>query len=100
MNFSILSWNVRGLGKKEKARAVRRLVGSKKPTVFFLQETKLSKFDPSMYRRLGCGNLMESIAVPAIGSSGGLFCAWNSEVFEVSDKFVFNRFTAIIGRFK
>ncbi|GMJ00001.1 hypothetical protein HRI_003669300 [Hibiscus trionum] len=79
---------------------VRKLLKDKNPMLIMLQETKLKEFGPSIIRSLGCGSPFESIFSPALGSAGGLFSAWNPNCFEVSDKLIFPRFTAILGKFK
>ncbi|XP_039034125.1 uncharacterized protein LOC120170218 [Hibiscus syriacus] len=52
-HLKMISWNVRGLGKSEKVRAVARLVTRVKPTFLLLQETKLNKFQNGFWRKLG-----------------------------------------------
>ncbi|GMJ13923.1 hypothetical protein HRI_005061500 [Hibiscus trionum] len=91
MNFSIVTWNIRGLGLKEKRRAVKNLVSDKKPFLIHIQETKLSSLSKSTVRSLGCSNL-EMMEVPAIGSTGGLISAWDPLVFEAKGKMSSNRF--------
>lgn len=41
MNFSILSWNVRGLGRPEKRSIVNEVARLSKVEIVFLQESKL-----------------------------------------------------------
>ena len=43
--MKILSWNIRGLGRREKKRAVRRLVAKCKLNMLFLQEFKMQLVD-------------------------------------------------------
>ncbi|KAK8617723.1 hypothetical protein V6N13_080630 [Hibiscus sabdariffa] len=78
MEFSLLSFNVRGLGRGEKSRAVKRVISSCKARVIFLQETRLPSEKPWLLKRLwgvGTGNLAFSAS---IGASGGLITLWDS----------------------
>ncbi|KAK3189926.1 hypothetical protein Dsin_029487 [Dipteronia sinensis] len=60
-----LSWNIRGFGRQEKKRAARELVKRVKPTIMFIQETKLNKFDNQTIKALG-GSMLSR------GSKGSL----------------------------
>ena len=40
-SMKIVSWNIRGLGRPEKRRAVKRVAASVNPDMFFIQESKL-----------------------------------------------------------
>ncbi|XP_039053773.1 uncharacterized protein LOC120195908 [Hibiscus syriacus] len=80
VEWSIMCWNVRGLGRKVKARAIRRFVEEKKPTILFLQESKLETVSTMLGRKMG-GKILNGLAVvPAVGSAGGLITMWNQKV--------------------
>ncbi|GMJ09856.1 hypothetical protein HRI_004654800 [Hibiscus trionum] len=100
MDWSIISWNIRGLGRSEKASAVRRLFLQKKPKILFLQETKMQVFSISLFRRLGVKHDLDKIFSPSEGSAGGLMCVWDKDFFSVSDKVVARRFIALFGQIK
>ncbi|KAL4388297.1 hypothetical protein GQ457_09G027380 [Hibiscus cannabinus] len=100
MNLSIISWNIRGLGRLEKVKAVKRLISEHKPGLLFLQESKLKDLTPSISRKLWNGPSIIKIFAPSIGSAGGLISMWNSEVFVVSNQFISHKFIAIIGNMK
>ncbi|GMI71444.1 hypothetical protein HRI_000813700 [Hibiscus trionum] len=100
MELSIISWNIRGLGKLEKLVAIRRLVLQEKPKILFIQETKLNNFTPVILRGLRCFQKFEKIFSPAVGSSGGLLTIWDPEFFTVTESLSFRRFIAIIGHFR
>ncbi|GMI71284.1 hypothetical protein HRI_000797700 [Hibiscus trionum] len=77
VNLSAIAWNIRGLGQKEKSRAVKNLVATKKPRIVFLQETKLPKISLAIQRRLS-GKLLQGFCfAPAEGSAGGLLSMWD-----------------------
>ncbi|GMJ10571.1 hypothetical protein HRI_004726300 [Hibiscus trionum] len=100
VNLSIIAWNIRGLGKKEKSRAVRNLVATKKPGIVFLQETKLPKISFAIQRRLS-GNLLQGFCfAPTEGSVGGLLSMWDENWFEVTSRTVNRRFIALLGKIK
>ncbi|GMI70474.1 hypothetical protein HRI_000716700 [Hibiscus trionum] len=100
MDLSIISWNIRGMGKMEKLGAIRRLMVTEKPKILFLQETNLSTFIPAVYRGMGCGSRLGKIFSPAVGASGGLLTIWDLDFFSVIESFFLRRFIAIIGRFR
>ncbi|GMI69796.1 hypothetical protein HRI_000648900 [Hibiscus trionum] len=90
MNFSFLTWNIRGLGKVEKVRAIQQLVNASKARVVFIQESKLETLKPWVQRRIK--------TVPSIGSSGGLISVWDS-FFGVEGIVTHSRWIAINGAF-
>ncbi|KAK8492901.1 hypothetical protein V6N11_047656 [Hibiscus sabdariffa] len=100
MNCSAISWNVRGLGRPEKVRAVRRLFMEHKPCFAFLQETKLSELYPVVDRKLFFSQGVEIVLSPSIGAAEGLISMWNRDAFVVSSLVVSQRFVAITGHFK
>ncbi|GMI76305.1 hypothetical protein HRI_001299800 [Hibiscus trionum] len=98
MDFSFISWNVRGLGKFEKLGAVRSLIRKEKPSFILLQETKLEQFSPVILRGMGYYQGCNSIFVPAIGSAGGLLSVWKTDFFSITDTVLDRRFIAIFGK--
>ncbi|KAL4367022.1 hypothetical protein GQ457_05G027720 [Hibiscus cannabinus] len=69
------------LGKSEKLRAVSRIITSSKPTVVFIQESKLEVLKPRVKKRLVCGKLNEIVFAPSLGAAGGIMSLWDSESF-------------------
>ncbi|KAK3225982.1 hypothetical protein Dsin_005844 [Dipteronia sinensis] len=78
-----MTWNIRGLGKREKISIVRSLVSKHKPTLLFIQETKLSSFDCGLINSLEGYVLTRGVGVNAIGSARGLLSLWNEYLFLV-----------------
>ncbi|GMJ01570.1 hypothetical protein HRI_003826200 [Hibiscus trionum] len=97
IKLSIVSWNIRGLGKLEKSRAIRLLVQQKKPSLIFIQETKKTIIDQRTFQKLASEFLSEFVFSPAEGSAGGLLCGWNPNVFKILNHFIFKNFIAVIG---
>ncbi|GMJ04908.1 hypothetical protein HRI_004160000 [Hibiscus trionum] len=100
MDLGFITWNIRGLGKAEKLGAVSRLIKKVRPTIVFIQDSKLRDLTPAISRRLCCGNVYECSFSPAIGASGGLISLWNPNAFMVSDKIIHRRFIALFGNWQ
>jgi exonuclease III len=86
-NYVVLSWNVRGLGQSNKCVVVRDNVNLLNPSVVCLQETKLAIDDVRAYRSFLPFNLDCHFARPAVGSSGGILTAWQSNSFGLVSSF-------------
>ncbi|KAK3194729.1 hypothetical protein Dsin_026039 [Dipteronia sinensis] len=76
-----LTWNIRGLGGMEKKKAIKHLVNKHRPTILFIQESKLSSFDSKVISSLGGSWLNRGLGVDAIGRAGGLITMWNDSLF-------------------
>ena len=50
--MKIVTWNVRGLGRPEKKRAVRRLLSKRRCDLAFIQKSKLEAINLSLWRFL------------------------------------------------
>ncbi|GMJ05382.1 hypothetical protein HRI_004207400 [Hibiscus trionum] len=100
MEINIISWNIRGLGRREKARAIRNLIQEKKPQIMLIQETKIGAFSSSMLRSMGGAKDFEFCFSPTDGSAGGLICLWNPKFFIKSDVIIEKRFIVLFGKFR
>lgn len=69
--MKILSYNVRGLGGHEKQREVLCVVHDKKPSILYVQETKLTVIDDylcsSLWGHIPCDYSYQ----PSVGAFGG-----------------------------
>ena len=95
--MKLISFNVRGLGSKEKIRMLRRLTTKNKPWFLLIQETKLEKVEINITRRLwydGSG-VMEYVA--SEGNSGGLITVWDDRIFVAQEIVKRFRFMVLIG---
>ncbi|GMI84708.1 hypothetical protein HRI_002140100 [Hibiscus trionum] len=99
MNSLLICWNVRGLGKPEKVRAVTKVVKSKKAKMAFLQESKMSLFAPSLIKRLKGRLFSECVFSPSVGASGGLISLWDGNFFRVRSSMVTDRWIGLVGLF-
>ncbi|GMJ07534.1 hypothetical protein HRI_004422600 [Hibiscus trionum] len=95
---SVLTWNVRGLGKAEKFRAVSQGIFKSKAKIIFVQETKLVTINTRLSKRLMGKNFNELAFAPSSGASGGLFTMWNSDFLKVDKTILQDRLIAVIGR--
>lgn len=83
--FSVLSWNVRGLGCSRKCDVVRNIIKTSRCDVCLLQETKCNVMDvtvsrnflPSFFDRETAFNL-------AINTAGGVLIAWKRSFILIS----------------
>jgi hypothetical protein len=81
--MKIISWNIRGLGRFEKRKEVRKLVGEKNPFIVCLQETKLQACDNALCASLWGNSLCGFSFRPSMGASGGLLTIWDTAEVEV-----------------
>jgi exonuclease III len=83
--FSILSWNVQGLNSPAKRKVVHDLVWSSKPTLLYLQETKMIVIS----RTMACEILGQRLAgfhyLLANNTRGGILVGWNEELTEATN---------------
>ncbi|GMI96985.1 hypothetical protein HRI_003367800 [Hibiscus trionum] len=98
MNCVFCSWNVRGLGKAEKYRALGKLIGRSKANIVFIQESKVENLKPWVMARLQNLNLRVVAIAPSAGASGGLVSLWNPAVFKVESNIVGARWIILVGQ--
>lgn len=84
-NYTILSWNVRGLGLKEKFDAVRDTISISHPHIACLQESKLHSLDVAKCKAFLPAYLNAFTYAPADGARGGLVTAWNPDFVSAMD---------------
>ncbi|GMI79802.1 hypothetical protein HRI_001649500 [Hibiscus trionum] len=97
MYLGILSWNVRGLGRHEKVRAVRKTIWACKAGVILLQETKLDSQKVGVCKRLRGNRFGDYAFSPEIGSAGGLLSLWDASVFVEDNRIAQDRVIIILG---
>jgi hypothetical protein len=81
--MKIASWNVRGLGRVDKRKEVRKLVGEKHPLIVCLQETKLQACDDFLCTSVWGDSPFGFSFRPSVGASGGLLTLWDTTEVEV-----------------
>lgn len=80
-----LSWNIRGLGRPEKMKKIRKLLANRKIDMALFQETKKASLSSVDVKRLWPRDNLEFMAVDVKVRAGGLLCIWNPDVFQLSD---------------
>ncbi|XVF49610.1 hypothetical protein PTKIN_Ptkin04bG0027000 [Pterospermum kingtungense] len=98
--MKIASWNIRGIGRAEKRRAVRRLLVNNKFDMFFIQESKLKEMNHRVQRWLWGNEPFLCEAVVSEGNLGGLISCWREEFFSMELKMVSQRFILVVGMVK
>ena len=83
----IVSWNCRGLGNPNKAKAVKDLLKLNSTDILMLQETKIDD-EALLFLSRTKWKLNDGIAVSSCGSSGGLETLWYEEKFHLKNSFV------------
>lgn len=83
--MKIMSWNVRGLGKREKRGKLKKLVRDRKIDILFLQETKLKSVNKFLIDTFWGHCDYDFMAMDAMESAGGILCIWNSDVFVLEE---------------
>jgi exonuclease III len=80
-NWSVLSWNVRGMNDTRKWNAISNKIEESTCVAFCLQETKRAAFDIG-YLKNFCPRRFNQFAIsPSDGASGGLLIACNGNLF-------------------
>ena len=75
-------WNVRGLGSSPKCNDIRDAISFSSPHIVCLQETKIRDLPPLRHPPFLPSYLDAHMAIPAVGSRGGLITAWNTNLFK------------------
>ncbi|GMI90851.1 hypothetical protein HRI_002754400 [Hibiscus trionum] len=98
MKCILFSWNIRGLGRPEKVRAVISAVKSCNPKVLFLQETKVPCLKPVVVKRLKKAGFSDVVISPSSGASGGLVVLWEGNWLKVTKTIINPRWVCLIGQ--
>ena len=87
--MQITTWNIRGCNNVVKKRLLKRRIEKENSGIVFLQETKCSGEDlAKISQNVWKGS--ETIAIDAIGTTGGLGILWNPRVVTLSNFFSTN----------
>lgn len=96
--MNCLSWNIRGVGKGEKAISIRKLVKENKISIMGLIETKHRKTLQTRMRRFWGNDAFEMCEVFANETHrGGIVAAWDLGNFVVSQKDLSERWIVLEG---
>ena len=86
--MSIISYNVRGLGRGVKWPTIRRMVSEHRIDLLCLQETKKESISKSMCQALWGKSDFSWEEYPTANSVGGILCVWNETSFKVESRLV------------
>jgi hypothetical protein len=81
--MKVLSWNLYGLGRAGKLRAVGRLIDTHNIDVCFLLETKIKTCTDFFIFRVWNNNNVNWACNDAEGSRGGMIALWDDTKFQV-----------------
>ena len=84
VNFSFVSWNVKGLGDADKCKLVKDSLLTARVDIACLQESKLRTITSSKSRSFLPPHLTDFHCAEAVGSRGGIITAWNARAFTAS----------------
>lgn len=79
--MKIISWNIRGLGGKQKRRLIKELLGIESPDLVVLQETKKEDINIKLMGSIWGSRFKEWSFLPSVGRSGGILIVWDVRVF-------------------
>ncbi|XP_028073507.1 uncharacterized protein LOC114275726 [Camellia sinensis] len=82
--MKLLTWNVRGLERKEKKSKIKRLLKDRGIDIALFKETKKAFMSEKEIKEIWARDRMEYTTVDAEGSAGGLLCIWDPRVFQMS----------------
>lgn len=82
--ITVFSWNVRGLGQRQRCDDVLTELIAQRPSIVVLQETKLEDVDPSKRRAFLPSRLSNFATRPSNGASGGILTAWDMSTLTLS----------------
>ncbi|RVW38710.1 Transposon TX1 uncharacterized 149 kDa protein [Vitis vinifera] len=77
--MKIISWNVRGLGSRNKRRMVKDFLKTENPDVVMIQETKKEICDRRFVGSVWTARNKDWVALPTSGASGGILIIWDSK---------------------
>ncbi|KAJ4827038.1 hypothetical protein Tsubulata_016315 [Turnera subulata] len=83
--FSLISWNIRGLGSSTKQQQLRDLINKHEAKFVFICETKMQGINNVFCSKIWNIRELEFRSVDAKGLSGGLLLLWDGS------KFIFSR---------
>ncbi|OMO92976.1 reverse transcriptase [Corchorus capsularis] len=90
----------RGLGRREKRKAMKSLVVRCQADFLLLQESKLENVDDRSLNSIWGNNKFESRVAPAVGPAGGLISIWDKDFFDLNLAIVENRYIVCVGKLK
>lgn len=95
--MKIQSWNMRGIGRPEKRRKIKKSISKRKVDIILIQETKKSEVNLGLIRSIWPSDHFEFMSIDAVGRARGLLCIWNPEIFQLSASCCNHNFLLLSG---
>ena len=96
MNF--LLWNIRGIGKGERTKPIRNIVGKNNISFMGLVETKHKRSLSRRMKRMWGNDVFDFCEVLASETTaGGLIASWDTAALHVSNRFSGDRWILLEG---
>ncbi|XP_048493141.1 uncharacterized protein LOC104908756 [Beta vulgaris subsp. vulgaris] len=95
--MSVISWNCRGIGAREKRSQFRKLTNTHKPIFLFIQESKSEIVNPKTIKTIWPEDDIEWLCSPSNGNSGGLISLWKKSGFQIESSTIQRNWIAIQG---
>ncbi|XP_026383497.1 uncharacterized protein LOC113278997 [Papaver somniferum] len=81
-----ISWNVQGLGDKDKRIVINSVLLKWNLDVVLLQETKLQDFSVQLRREVWCHPNVDYCYIPSRGTKGGISILWRKDKIDLIEK--------------
>ena len=98
--MNIMSLNMRGLGDNSKRRRLAKIINSGNFDLVCLQETKREFIEDYVVENMWGNQLIDWIALPSSGLSGGLLMMWKRGLWVVKSNFSGHGFIGVCVEFK
>lgn len=98
--MNIMSLNMRGLGDNSKRKRLAKIINSGNFDLVCLQETKREFIEDYVVENMWGNQLIDWIALPSSGLSGGLLMMWKRGLWVVKSNFSGHGFIGVCVEFK
>ncbi|KAL8457806.1 hypothetical protein ACS0TY_035616 [Phlomoides rotata] len=96
--MKVLSYNIRGAGRREKRREVRELIEKSRIEICCLQEIKVEEVNKRLCKSIWGNSPSDWAWLGSIGNTGGILTIWNSEVFQKTSEWSRTGMLVVNGR--
>lgn len=94
--IEMISWNVRGLGSREKKAAVKDVIRKFRAELVLIQESKLTVVTGSLVKEVWGGSTADWVCRQSVGASGVILVIWNRKIFAKIDQWVGNFSVSVV----
>lgn len=97
MSFSILAWNVRGLGRYDKRVLIKDIVSSSSVELLILVESKMRSIPPAFMHQVCPFPLVNGLCLPSKGSASSIWVLWDTSKVEILNSWVKDFSVSVYG---